>query len=239
MALTRTLLKILAPLGVAGLLAACSASGANLGATRAELGDFRLCYNIVTTNDAVRGPLSREADVEVFADRIRDEVERRFGRYEGDRLYHIALHLDAYVLAVPGIPLVASPRSALILSANVWDDQLGRPLNEEPEQLTVLESAGASAVVGSGLTMGIEEQMDMLSQNAARSIEDWLVQHPEWFEHDAGATADATGAMAADPAADLEPGAPVAPPGTGVALAAADGATGDAAARPANSCGRL
>ena len=238
MALTRTLLKILAPLGVAGLLAACSASGANLGATRAELGDFRLCYNIVTTNDAVRGPLSREADVEVFADRIRDEVERRFGRYEGDRLYHIALHLDAYVLAVPGIPLVASPRSALILSANVWDDRLGRPLNEEPEQLTVLESAGASAVVGSGLTMGVDEQMQMLSENAARSIEDWLARNPEWFEHDAEASAE----LAADPAVDTEPGAPMAVPGapeSAVTLATADGETGDTATRPANSCGRL
>ncbi|MCB1388208.1 MAG: hypothetical protein KDK12_03515 [Rhodobacteraceae bacterium] len=200
MAIARILSKILAPLGLATLIAGCSASGENVGPMRPELGDFRLCYNIVTTNEAVQGPLSREADVEAFAEEIRNEIDRRFSRYEGDRLYHIALHLDAYVLAVPGIPLVASPRSALIVSANVWDDQLGRPLNEQPEQLTILESAGGSSIVGSGLTMSAEEQMTMLSQNAALRVETWLAEHPEWFTH------------AADPAADVEaPAAGAAP----------------------------
>ena len=97
-------------LAVAGFLAAC-ANGANLGEQRVELGDFRLCYNIVTINDAVQGPLSREADLEVFAQTIRSEIDRRFGRYEGDRLYHIAIHLDAYVLAVPGmLRAIAKPK---------------------------------------------------------------------------------------------------------------------------------
>jgi len=175
-------LRNFALLAAAGLLAAC-ANGANLGEERTELGDFRLCYNIVTTNDAVQGPLSREADLDEFATLIRAEVERRFGRYEGDRLYHIALHVDAYVLAVPGIPIVASPRSALIVSANVWDDVLGRPLNEDPEQITVLESVSGSSVIGSGLTQNAEQQMQVLAQNAAIRIENWLSANPEWFDH--------------------------------------------------------
>jgi hypothetical protein len=183
-------LRPLSLIAVAGLLAACSVSGENLGETREELGDFRLCYNIVTTNDAVRGPLSREADVEVIADVMRDEIDRRFLRYEGSRLYHIALHLDAYVLAVPGVPLVASPRSALIVSANVWDDALGRPLNEEPKQFTVLESAGANSVLGSGLTQSAEEQTLMLARNMALQIENWLAENPEWFEHEPAVDAE-------------------------------------------------
>ena len=180
---TRFSLRPLAALALAGLLAACSTSGAELGEMQPELGDFRLCYNIVTTNDAVQGPLSREADLDVFADRIRDQIDRRFGRYEGTRLYHIAIHLDAYVLAVPGIPLVASPRSALIISTNLWDDRLGRPLNDEPEQFTVLESASGSSVLGSGLTQSADQQMTQLAENAAKRIEEWMQDNPAWFSH--------------------------------------------------------
>lgn len=180
---TFTALRNLALLAAVGLLAAC-ANGTELGEQRTELGDFRLCYNIVTTNGVVKGPLSREADIDVFADNIRSEIQRRFGRYEGDRLYHVAIHTDAYVLAVPGIPLVASPRSALIISVNFWDDALGRALNEEAEQFTVLEHLSGSSVIGSGLTQSAEQQMQTLSQNAAIRIENWLSEHPEWFVHD-------------------------------------------------------
>lgn len=175
-----------AMLAAVGLLAAC-ADGANLGEQRAELGDFQLCYNVVTTNDTVKGPLSREVDLDELANSIRGEVARRFGRYQGGRLYHIAVHVDAYVLAVAGVPVIASPRSALIISVNVWDDILGRPLNDEPEQMTVLESLSGSSVIGSGLTQSAEEQMQTLSQNAAIRIENWLAEHPEWFEHGAAA----------------------------------------------------
>jgi len=196
--------KLLAALG---LLASCSASGENLGDARPELGDFRLCYNIVTTNDTVRGPLSREADLDAFAEVLRDEIDRRFDRYQGDRLYHLAMHMDAYVLAVPGIPIVASPRSALIISTFVWDDALGQPLNEESKQFTVLESAGGSSVIGSGLTQSAEQQMQHLARNAALEIESWLAEHPEWFEHPADPAADveddsAAAAPATDPSGD-------------------------------------
>lgn len=226
MAIARILVKTLAPLGLAALVAGCSASGADIGPMRPELGDFQLCYNIVTTNDAVQGPLSREADVEAFAEEIRNEIDRRFLRYQGGRLYHLALHLDAYVLAVPGIPIVASPRSALIVSANVWDDRLGRPLNAEPQQLTVLESAGGSSIVGSGLTMSADQQMTMLAQNAALRVETWLAEHPEWFSHpeDSEAAAAETGTAPAGTVPGSAPGP--------VPAAAAGGVDG-----PHNTCG--
>lgn len=222
-------LKSLAALALAGFLAACSSSGAVLEEPLTELGDFRLCYNIVTTNDAVQGPFSREADLDVFADSIRDQIDRRFGRYEGTRLYHVAIHIDAYVLAMPGVPLVASPRSALILSVNLWDDALGRPLNEEPKQLTVLESAGGATVLGSGLTQTAEQQMQQLSENAALAIENWMLENPDWFpapEVAAAATeAETTEESAAETAATQTASAAQAaetPEGT----TAAEGATG-------------
>lgn len=225
-------LKSLAALALAGFLAACSSSGASLNEPAAELGDFRLCYNIVTTNDAVQGPFSREADLDVFADRIRDQIDRRFGRYEGTRLYHIAIHLDAYVLALPGVPLVASPRSALIISVNIWDDALGRPLNEEPRQFTVLESASGSAVLGSGLTQTAEEQMQQLTENAALAIEGWMLENPDWFPRD-GALAETreTGEVTEDTATDASATETAATPSaatgtTTTGTTAAEGATG-------------
>lgn len=192
-----------AMLAAAGFLAAC-ANGENLGDARPELVGFRLCHNIVTTNDAVQGPLSREADLDVFADLLRDEVERRFGRYEGDRLYHVAMHIDAYVLAVPGVPIIASPKSALITSVNVWDDQLGRPLNEDPEQFTVLEAVSGGSIIGSGLTQNAQEQMEELARNAALRIENWLIDHPEWFEQAATEDGNAEDGDAEDAAPEAE-----------------------------------
>ena len=192
-------------LAFAGFLAAC-ANGANLGEQRVELGDFRLCYNIVTINDAVQGPLSREADLEVFAQTIRSEIDRRFGRYEGDRLYHIAIHLDAYVLAVPGIPLVASPRSALIVSVNLWDDQGGRLLNEEPKQFQVLESLTGENILGSGLTQTAEEQMQVLAANAAIQIENWMAENPDWFAQVRQGAPDAAAEPLATDAGTASPG---------------------------------
>lgn len=201
MPFVQSLLRPIAALTLAGALAACSSSGAELGEIRPEFGDFRMCYNIVTTNDAVQGPLSREADLDVFADMIRDQVDRRFGRYEGGRLYHIAVHIDAYVLARAGVPVVASPRSALIISVNLWDDALGRPLHDEPKQLTVLESASGGAILGSGLTQTAEQQMQQLAENAALAIESWMLENPDWFAPAAPAEETAESETAAETAA--------------------------------------
>ena len=174
------LTRLLPALFSLAILSAC-ADGRIVGEPRSELGNFRLSHNIVLAENAVQGPLSRPAPPGAWEETLRGEIAQRFGRYEGDRLYHLAVNVDAYVLAVPGIPLVASPRSALIVGVHVWDDALGRPLNEERRQITVLESVSGESVVGSGLTQSAEQQMQVLSRNAARAIENWLAQHPEWF----------------------------------------------------------
>lgn len=173
-------LRLALALAAAGLLAAC-ADGRNLGTERAELGDFRLAHNIVVASNAQMGPLSREVAAEEWEEAIRTAVARRFDRYEGDRLYHIAVSVDGYVLAVPGVPVVASPRSALIIGVHLWDDELGRPLNEERRQLTILESLSGETLVSSGLTQTAEQQMQNLATNAALAIENWLAENPQWF----------------------------------------------------------
>jgi hypothetical protein len=204
-------------LAAAGLLMAC-ADGRQLGELRPELGDFRLSHNIVLAGNAVQGPLSRQADPADWENAIRAEVARRFGRYEGNRLYHLAVNVDAYVLAIPGIPLVASPRSALIIGVHVWDDALGRPLNDERRQFTVLENLSGESLLGSGLTQSAEQQMAVLSRNAAIVIENWLAENPQWFPP-------------ADPAATPAPGS--AAPAAAATPTPAATATGAAPVEPA------
>ena len=161
-------------------LAACN-SARDLDEPVEPIGDFFFGHNIVVAENAQRGPLSRAAEPEEWEEALRTEMERRFRRFDGDRLYHLAIGVEGYILAVPGIPVVASPRSALIFTVTVWDDAGGGRIRE-PHRITVLESLSGGTIVGSGLTSSREEQMQNLAQNAASSIERWMRDNEAWFE---------------------------------------------------------
>lgn len=166
------------------LLAACTNPN-DLGEAPPDLGDFRLSHNIVVAPNLTKGPLSREASQADWIASVKRAVEERMRRHEGDRLYHLGIAVEGYVLAVPGVPVVASPKSALILRVTVWDDAKGEKLNPEPKVVTVLETISGDTVVGSGLTQSKEVQMLNLSRNAAKQIETWLVEQKAasgWFE---------------------------------------------------------
>ncbi len=183
----------LALLGSILILGACAATDP-LEEDLPDMGDFQLGYNIVVADNMQQVPPSRGATEEEWIDVLTSEIDRRFGGYDGDRLYHIALHVDAYSLAPPGIPVLLQPRSILVISANVWDDELQAKLHEEPEQLTIFEGASADTMlIGSGITRSREEQMQILARNAARRVQLWMLQHPEWFsiDEDAAAAAEA------------------------------------------------
>jgi hypothetical protein len=173
------------------LTAGCN-SARDLDEPTVPLGDFYFGHNIVVAENAVMGPLSREAAPEEWEEVLQAEMDRRFRRYDGDRLYHLAIGVEGYVLAMPGIPVVAAPKSALIFGVTVWDDAAGGKINETPRRITVLETLAGDSVVGSGLTRSREEQMQDLAQNAARAVEDWLRENIDWFG----------GAAAADPVGD-------------------------------------
>lgn len=168
-------------------LSACT-SNRDLNEAPVPLGDFRLEHNIVIANNAQRGPLSREASEEQLAAAVKDAMAERFGRYDGASRYHFGISVEGYVLAQPGIPLFLAPKSALILNVTVWDDAAGGKLNDEPEQITVLETFGTAPIIGTGYTMTAEEQLDELSQNAAKAVERFLVRQRNeqgWFNPDA------------------------------------------------------
>lgn len=149
-----------------------------------DLGDFALGHNVVVAPNLTKGPASREASKEEWIASMKQAVDERFSRYDGARLYHLGISIEGYVLAVPGVPVVASPKSALILNATLWDDARGVKLNEKPEQITVIESISGETILGSGLTQSKEVQMTNLSRNAAKLIQNWLVREKfkqGWF----------------------------------------------------------
>ena len=183
-------------------LSAC-ASGAKLGEERAELGDFRLGHAVAVAENPTIGPASRKAPEGGWEKVLTAEIERRFGRYEGETLYHVAVAVQGYVLAIPGIPLVAAPKSILILGVTVWDDAAGKKLNDKPHRITVLESLSGETAISSGLTQSAEQQMQNLAQNAVAAIERWMATNPEWFAPKE--TVETLVADAVDPATQPSP----------------------------------
>jgi len=166
-----------------GALAACTNPN-DLDEPAVDLGNFRLGHNIVVTPNFEKGPLSREKSDEAWIAAVTARIAERFERYEGEKLYHFGVSLEGYVLAQPGIPIVGSPKSALILRITVWDDAANKKLNEKAHQIVVFEQLSGGQVIGSGLTQSADEQLENLSKNAAKMIELWLVRQNAgegWF----------------------------------------------------------
>jgi hypothetical protein len=164
---------------VLSLLGACARN--DVVEEPVELGDFKLGLNIVVADNPQKVPISRDASKEDLAASMKAALQTRLGRYTGDKFYNLGVSVDAYALAPPGIPLVLSPKSALVVTATVWDDAAGQKLNEKGEQFTVFEGIDGNTLVGSGLTQTAAQQLDRLTFNAAKRIERWLSDHPEWF----------------------------------------------------------
>ncbi len=163
-------------------LVACSSS--ELPETPTDLGNFVLGHNIVVTPNLTKGPVSREASAEELSEAMKAAMQDRFGRYKGDHTYHFGISMLGYVLAQPGVPLVFSPKSALVINVDVWDGRTGEKLNGEAERLVVSENVSGKSVLGSGLTTSREEQIENLTFNMARSVERWLLRNPQYLDMD-------------------------------------------------------
>lgn len=198
------LFRVLSLLAVVGL-AACTNPN-DLDRAPVDLGDFELGHNVVVAPNLTRGPASREASKDEWIAAMKLAIDERFGRYDGTRFYHFGISVEGYVLAIPGVPLVASPKSALILKITVWDDRSGKKLNVDPEMITVVESISGNTIISSGLTQSKEKQMENLTRNAAKLIQNWLVRqraNEGWFGP-GEAPADEPGTQAASGSPDAE-----------------------------------
>ncbi|MEE9388049.1 MAG: hypothetical protein V3U96_05535 [Paracoccaceae bacterium] len=164
---------------VMAVLAGCSLP-ADVDAPQVALGDFRFGHNIIVVNEPEMGPLSRPQTDEAWHAALTRAMDSRFGSYEGDKFYHIGIKMDAYVLALPGVPVVFKPKSVLVVTLNMWDDALGEKVNQEAKVLTIFEGLSGESLIGSGLTQNKEKQMTTLANNMAKAIQDWILENPEW-----------------------------------------------------------
>lgn len=158
-------------------LVSCSVPTTPVDEPHLDLGDFVLGHNIVVAPDLVKGPLSREASAERWIDSVKTAIDARMGRYDGDRLVHLGVHISGYVLAQPGVPILLAPKSALGITVTAWDDRAGGKFNDDAKEIFVIETLTGASVLGSGLTMTAEEQMANLSYNVAKEIESWLAEN--------------------------------------------------------------
>ena len=145
------------------------------------IGNFQLGLVVArATNDLTKGPLSREATKEEWTNAIDTAFKTRFNRFSGGKSYHLGVIVEGYILAQVGVPLVASPKSALIFRLMVIEGGTQKALTEEPHQITVLETFEPENFVSSGLANTREEQLVDLSEAAAKAAENWLRSQP-WF----------------------------------------------------------
>jgi hypothetical protein len=216
--------KVLKSLAVLALLSACAKQ--DLTEAPEPIGDFVLGHNIVVAKNAESVGPSRKAEPEEWETLLKEKIAAQIGRYEGQRVYNIGVGVDAYALAVPGVPILISPKSVLALTVNIWDDALAQKLNEEPKQLIVFERLSGETVVGSGLTQTREQQMQNLTENAARLINLWLVENKEWFTPEAVASRSGAPVAAETPVVAETPSVTAAtppPPRSAVPLTDASG----------------
>ena len=164
-----------------GLAALTACQTNDLAEPPVPLGDFSLGLNVAVASNVKKVPISRDATPEMWEAAMEKAVADRFGRYNGSKLYNIGISIDAYALAPPGVPLVLKPKSILVVTANIWDDAAQKKLNPEGKQFTIFEKGSPNTFIGSGLTQSAEKQMEILSYNAVKQIEAWLLTNPEWF----------------------------------------------------------
>lgn len=148
-------------------------------AEKLDLGDFTLGHNIVIAPDLTKGPTSRDATPEELTTALKAQLDKRLGRYDGDRMVHLGVNIGAYVLARPGVPLVYTPKSAFVLTVTAWDDRAGGKFHDKPKQIVALEKFGGTPILGSGHTKTREEQIEALAISAAYQIEKWLAENAE------------------------------------------------------------
>lgn len=145
------------------------------------LGDFRLGHNVVLAQGVTKGPFSRDAEPEELTEALAEAIEDRLLGYDGDGLYHLGISIGGYVLALPGVPVVYSPKSVMIFDVTVYDNDTGEKLNEEPYRITAFEGLENTSILGSGLVRSKTEQLDNLVNDAARQLHQWLQDNPDWF----------------------------------------------------------
>ncbi|WP_164661806.1 hypothetical protein [Tropicibacter sp. Alg240-R139] len=181
------MIRILISLACLSFLAACGST--QLNEAPENMGAFSARVIHVYTDKAKQWPLSRSAEPSQWNAPMENAMETRLRRYEGGQEYDVAVSLEGYMLAPPGIPVVVNPKSVAVVNVFVYDVATETFLAKK-EQMEIFEdTTGQSVILGSGHSRTKEEQIAGLSLNIADTIEEWMAkQHAEngWFNKRAG-----------------------------------------------------
>jgi hypothetical protein len=161
---------------------ACGTVEEDLSEAPMPLGQFRLGHNIAIADNVTKGQFSSEfTDIQIEV-AVQNQVAQRLRRYDGDGLYHLGIVVGGIVLAQPGVPIVYAPKPVMILDVTVFDNATQEKLNAEPKRIFAGEGMrNAVPFLGSGNVRSVELQLENLSASAAREIEAWLRENPDWF----------------------------------------------------------
>ncbi len=160
-------------------LAACQTN--DLKQPPVPLGDFALGINVALVENVQKSPISREATPEQLKTAMEKAIADRFSRYSGPRLFNIGVAIDGYALSPPGIPILFSPPSVMIVTVSIFEDAKGLKLNPDGERMTIVEKSSPETFIGSGLTQTKARQLDILTYNVAKRIEGYLLDNPDWI----------------------------------------------------------
>ncbi|NSY39752.1 hypothetical protein [Leisingera sp. ANG59] len=196
------MIRILSMLAALALLTACGET--RLDEAPEDLGAFQARVTHVYTEKALQWPLSRKADHSEWTAPIEKALNTRLRRYDGAQQYDVAVTLEGFMLAPPGVPVLFSPKSAVVVNVFVYDVAQKKFLAKK-HQMEIFESTtGESALLGSGHARTKEEQIQGLAINIADKVEEWMAEQHEaegWFAPRAAAeTAGGTDAAAAEAA---------------------------------------
>jgi hypothetical protein len=161
---------------------ACGTVEEDLSEAPMPLGQFRLGHNIAIADNVTKGQFSSEFTDTQIEVAVQNQVAQRLRRYDGDGLYHLGIVVGGIVLAQPGVPIVYAPKPVMILDVTVFDNATQEKLNAEPKRIFAGEGMrNAVPFLGSGNVRSVELQLENLSASAAREIESWLRENPDWF----------------------------------------------------------
>lgn len=169
------------------VLAACEAT--QLNEPPEQLGEFKARVLHVYTEKALQWPLSRKADPSEWNKPMEDALRARLARYDGRQEYDVAVTLEGFLLATPGIPVVVNPKSVAVVNVFVYDVAKKEFLVKKKQMQIFEDTTGESAILGSGYSRTKEEQIAGLSLRIADAIEELLAEeHREkgWFDLRAG-----------------------------------------------------
>lgn len=165
------------------LLTACGET--QLNETPEDLGAFRVRVAHVYSEKALQWPMSRDADQSEWVEPMKRALETRLRRYSGPQEYDVAVTLEGFMLAPPGIPIVFNPKSVAVVNVFVYDVEKKEFLAKKEQMQIFEDTTGESAILGSGHSRTKEQQIAGLALNIADKVEEWLAeQHKEngWFK---------------------------------------------------------